>query len=192
MPRIRNVVQGAKARAQGLHFENWVKREAYAQGFSVIQIPLGCKQVAFNRLIRVYTPFDFVFARRGQCIFADAKHCSDDNFSYSRITRHQAVNLKDLEDQGFPSGYIVCFSKESDWTRAETRFFTATQLVSIDKRESLKRQQGILIGERGRIFLSKVISGYYPQPLPLEEMQEKPTEDLVYPTPVHTHRDTED
>lgn len=160
MPKLRNIRQGQKAKQRGDFFERWLHREARVEGWKVIQIPLGCKQIRGNQLIRVATPFDFVFAKNGWSIFADAKICSAGNFGYTRIERHQATELMDLQRQGHPAGYIICFAENENWNSADTYFFSAAQLVALQPRDSLKKEAGLLVGKAGRIFLSNIITAF--------------------------------
>jgi len=148
MPTIKKVIAGKKAKYSGIRFEEFLKSCAYKQKWEVIQIPSGCRSLGRNKLIRVATPFDFVFAKQGKCLFIDAKSTTAKSFSKSMITPHQALSLSMVEKQGFYAGYIVNFSNLN-----KIVFFSARHLLETRINESLCYKQGVIIGDSKRIDL---------------------------------------
>jgi hypothetical protein len=141
MAIIKNIVRGKKAKVNGQRFEIFLENSAARKMWTVTRIPDGCRQVGPNKLLRVRTPFDFVFTRWGKAVFADAKSTQTKYFSKSALTPHQIEQLKDIENDGFAAGYIVNFS-----TLNLVVFFSATLLSEIKTRDSVGPEQGILIG----------------------------------------------
>lgn len=148
MPKLRNVLAGKRAKNNGAWFEIALHRAAGSYGWSVIKIPDGCRQVGGGRLLRVATPFDFVFSKKRQVIFADAKTTSENTFSKSKIKPHQLDALYEQELQGIHAGYIVYFQETK-----KTIFYSATLLKSISQNEGLSQDQGICLGSEMKIYL---------------------------------------
>ena len=68
---IKRQLGGKKAKRNGQSFERNLIIEASYQDFAHIQIPDGCRQLGFNKLIRVKSPFDFVFVNnKSEFIFS--------------------------------------------------------------------------------------------------------------------------
>jgi len=148
MPTIRKVIAGKRAKVNGSNFENLLKFSAVKKMWTVTRIPDGCKQLGGRRLIRVRTPFDFVFTRWGCSIFVDAKTTRAKTFSRTQITPHQIFHLKEIEQDGFAAGYIVNFS-----TLNKTVFFSATVLGNLRHQSGLDPEQGIDIGTNEIVLL---------------------------------------
>lgn len=96
--------------SRGKIFEKRVVAQCEIQGISVVRIPDGCKQ-AGRRIIRVKSPFDFVFGFGHRAAFIDAKYTSSDRFTYSDLVPHQLKELKKLSGAGV-AGYLVCFKTQ--------------------------------------------------------------------------------
>lgn len=152
MPKLSKVLAGKKAKHAGNVFEHWLKVTALSQRFEVIQIPNGCKTLGKNRLIRVKTPFDMLIAKDREVVFLDAKSCAGKCFSRSAITPHQAFALSGLEGQGFLAGYLVHFT-----TLNIVSFFSATHLLNLKLNDSLKPEQGIVIGNSKEMNLNLLL-----------------------------------
>lgn len=141
----KKAVIGMKARAEGLGFESFLVNSFRSQNYRVIHLPQGAKYVHHKWkgliLSPVKMPFDMIVSCVGKAGFFDAKSVSDQNFPFSMITSHQVEFMLDLEADGHKAGYIVHF-KESN----NVIFFTATQLNSLKRRQSLKQDEGVLLG----------------------------------------------
>jgi penicillin-binding protein-related factor A (putative recombinase) len=151
MTDIKRVISGRQAKRRGDNFESILYSSADMLRWKVIKIPMGAKMLGPFKMIRVATPFDFVFLKKGRAIFADAKTTKGKTFSHSMITHHQMVHLIECEREDFKAGYIVNFTEIK-----KTVFFTATQLINTKKGESLKPEDGILIGDNIIINLDRI------------------------------------
>jgi penicillin-binding protein-related factor A (putative recombinase) len=141
MSRLSNIIRGRQARNRGSSFENTLHGEFLRHGWTVTKIPLGAKQIGANKLIRVKTDFDFVFAKEGKAMFIDAKITKAKAYGCAAVTDHQINKLYDFEKQGFTAGYIICFSELKT-----TVFYRASQLRQLRDRSSLKPEDGVCIG----------------------------------------------
>jgi len=141
---INRVRAGKVAQKKGQRFEIFIKNCAFASRFFPIQIPDGCdtKRGPGGRtvLIRVQTPFDFILIGHQQAIFLDTKTTSATTFSHSKIKHHQLINLLEASKAG-PAGYLVLFE-----SKRLVVFFSAQKLQSIQPRQSLKPQDGLILG----------------------------------------------
>lgn len=151
MKNYRNIIGGRQAKARGDAFENILATSASRTNWDIIKIPLGAKQVSADRLIRVQTPFDFVFIKKEKVIFCDSKTTKNKTFTFSSITNHQLKELLICESHGHKSGYIVNFTEYK-----KTVFFSATQLNNLQKNNSLRPSDGILVGENYIINLDRI------------------------------------
>lgn len=139
---LKRFIGGRRAKAHGDEFETQVKRAGEDNGFHVIRMPDGCKVVGPNKLMRVKTPFDFIFIKsKNETLFADTKTTEEKTFSHSKITPHQLEALLSVESKGGVAGYVVYFRSTS-----EIIWFSASKLNSISKGESLKPVEGVLLG----------------------------------------------
>lgn len=153
MKSIRRVIAGRKAKIVGEKFENYLKSESYRQGWEIIRIPDGCKQVSASKTIRIRTPFDFIFHKTGKIIFADAKTTKKSTFNHSQITIHQVQELYKLECNGYTAGYIINFSEKN-----LTEFYRASKLLDIYKSfGSIKPEMGIPIGNNSTINIDNIL-----------------------------------
>lgn len=127
--------------------------------------------ISKNKMIRISTPFDFIFIKGDKVIFTDSKTRKEGFFSHSMITHHQVRVLKEIEGHGHKAGYIVVFS-----TLSKIVFFSATQLWCLRPGESLKPDDGILLGNTacfrlGRLFgLKEETRALYSGPVPSSEV----------------------
>ena len=145
---MNKIIAGKRAKHNGNYFENFLKSCAYRDKWEVLQIPNGCKTLGKNNLIRIPSPFDFVFCKNQKAIFADAKTTERSTFSRSQINVNQSFSLSRLEAQGFIAGYIVRFSKQK-----EVFFFSAAILSGLKPQESLSPKDGVFIGNDIHIHL---------------------------------------
>lgn len=152
MPTIRRVLAGKKSKLNGQMFENLLESSAYRQGWEVIKIPDGCRQIGQGKMIRISSPFDFVMVKKGHCLFIDAKSCIAKSFGNSMITPHQVLKLSRVQACGFLSGYICNFSSLN-----KVVFFPASQLYGLKHMESLKPEMGVMIGDRENINLNLLV-----------------------------------
>ena len=136
------VLAGKIAKARGEQFETLLTHSAESKGFRTIRIPDGCKQL-FRRIIRIKSPFDFVFVRGKQVLFCDAKYVTGKTFTYSMVNFDQVQNLRLLESQGHPSGYIINFNHELE---SIVCFASARQLFALRKGDSLSMHSLVRLG----------------------------------------------
>jgi len=99
-------VAGKRAKYAGSMFETLFENMCAIQNIECVRIPDSCRQVGANKLIRVYSPFDFVLCYRQRAAFVDLKSIDIGNLTYSKIVPHQLRNLLKLSPGGV-SGYIV-------------------------------------------------------------------------------------
>lgn len=153
MAKLLKVIQGKRAKINGDFFENQLHREALNRGYSVIKIPSGCKSLGLGKLIRVATPFDFVFTKSSRVIFIDAKTTKTNTFTNSKVTPHQLSALYEQEKQGICAGYIVHFQNTN-----KIVFFSATRLKSLSLGQGLKQDDGVLLGIDFKINLDLIFN----------------------------------
>ena len=151
MATIRKIISGHKSRNNGLRFEAILLHSAFKSGWTAMKLPEGGKQV-HRKFIRVPVQFDFIFAKQGTVIFADAKTTIASSYAHSQITRHQVDELLRLEKAGTIAGYIINFE-----TKNEVRFYPASQLDKLKHGESLNDQSGILLGSSSNIDLDLIV-----------------------------------
>lgn len=153
MPNLNKILGGKKAKHAGNVFEHWLSSCAQRQKFEVIRIPDGCKTLGKGRLIRIQSPFDFLLAKDREAIFLDTKSCAGKSFARSAITPHQAFALSRLEAQGFIAGYLIHFT-----TLNTVSFFSASHLLDLKLNESLKPEQGVIIGDSKEININLLLT----------------------------------
>lgn len=138
----KRVTGGKVAKRRGDEFEDMLKLSAQREGFHVTRMPNGCETKGYNKIMRVKTPYDFIFIKsRTETFFADAKATAGRTFSHSKIVPHQLEELLKIEQKGGVAGYIVFFRQTS-----EIVWFSASTLNSISARESLTTSKGVLLG----------------------------------------------
>ncbi len=153
MKKYSKIISGRLAQSRGQNFEKILSDSAKRTHWDLVKIPLGARQVSADRLIRVKTPFDFVFVKKERVIFADAKTIKSKTYSHSQITGHQLNELLTFESHGHKSGYIVNFTELK-----KTVFYTASQLKNLQPGYSLSPQDGILVGENFIINLDRIFN----------------------------------
>ena len=155
-PTFKQRVGGMRAKKAGEGFENFLEAMARRFGVYCERIPDGCKQIR-NRggklqLVRTTTPFDFVLCWNGRSAFIDAKTVEGKTFPHSKIVDHQLKSLTKVGEH-CPSGYVVWF-REPD----VIALFTPQQLAELQKRDSLKPEDGLALG-RSHMFDLRLIFG---------------------------------
>jgi hypothetical protein len=140
--------QGLLAKRNGQDFEDLIEISCRLCGWGWVKIPSGCKWVSGTRAIPVKTPFDFVLFNQSHSVYLDAKTVVDNAFSYSKIDDNQLKWLSHVERFEHVAGYLVNFSELN-----KTVFFSAKQLSSLRPRQSLKPDNGLLLGDNQRINL---------------------------------------
>jgi hypothetical protein len=150
---IKRILAGHKAQKSGALFEIILHRNALVYGWQVTDIPDGCKQLR-GKMIRVPTPFDYVFTKDCRAVFCDAKTIASGTFGASDITQHQVDELSKTRAGGFPSGYIVNFSKFD-----KTVWFPVQALITcLNTRVGLTPSSGILLGDGMKIKIDNIFS----------------------------------
>jgi len=152
MATLRKIISGRKSKANGDRFEYELYKAALEQGFAAIKIPSGCRSLGVNKLIRVQTPFDFIFTKDSKVIVADAKTTSANTFSKSQITLHQLHALLDQERHGIMAGYIVKFQRTE-----RVIFYNASQLHTVNQGEGLNQNEGVDIGSVKKLNLGLIL-----------------------------------
>lgn len=148
--KMQNQKRGLIAKKSGDGFEAFIKAACYTRGWGMIEIPSGCEWVSAHKARPVKTPFDFVLVKQGICVFGDAKTSLANSFSYSMVDPNQKKWLAYTESFGHISGYLVNFR-----TLEQTVFFSAKQLSSLRPRQSLKPDNGLLLGDNNGIHLDR-------------------------------------
>jgi len=148
---LNNISRGAKAKAQGAAFENLFAMACRLSGLRVVRLPMGARPVPSRfgppKLVPVRTPFDYIISKPASRIaFIDAKSISGDRLVYSFLTPHQVDVLFDLESDGHKAGYVVHF-KSTD----QVVFYSAGLLKALQRRESYKPEDGVLLGNVYRL-----------------------------------------
>lgn len=154
---IKRKIGGRKAKTNGKNFEIILLKEAYSNNFLHIQIPDGCRQLSFSKMIRVKSPFDFMFFKQEeeleQFIFCDAKTISQNTFNHALIKPHQVENLiKIKQTKNTKAGYIINFEKLN-----KVVFINSVLLRNkLWLKESIKPTDGIELGHKFRINLNNI------------------------------------
>lgn len=141
---FNSVRGGHKARSHGDFAEKMIYQACLKEKILALQIPTGAKIRKFGgRLvpIPIKTPFDFILYLNGKSVTLDIKFIEGDHFNYSWITPHQVESLLKIQETKNEAGYLIFFEKIN-----QVVFFPASQLSSLKPRQSLKPQEGILIG----------------------------------------------
>jgi penicillin-binding protein-related factor A (putative recombinase) len=153
MPTIKRILAGRKAKARGDIFENTFRSAAHRAHFKCIQIPMGAKQVARNKMIRVRTPFDFVLIHRKGAVFLDTKITLKKSFSFSDCTPHQIKELMEIEKLGHLAGYVVYYSELN-----RIVFYHSYKLVRLQIGKSVKPEDGVSLGSLQDLSLVSVLN----------------------------------
>jgi hypothetical protein len=134
-----------QAQRNGAGWENVFQGHAARSGVLCLRFPNGCKTIpgpgGRPRLIRVRTPFDWILSHQGKAGFVDTKSTTSLTFTYTQVSDHQLAALRALEMQGHVCGYVVFFQKLN-----VVVFFRAHQLVALEPRDSLRPEQGLVVG----------------------------------------------
>ncbi len=101
----------------------------------------------------VRSQFDFVLACKGQCAFIDAKVTKNSTFSHSMMVPHQLYWLDLMRQQDMIAGYVIAFERETD---AKVSFMSVELLKSVQKRQSLRPEDGIVLGNMYEFSLLKL------------------------------------
>lgn len=148
--------KGWKSRYAGEYFEGLLESHAKYSNIGLIKIPTGCKIVKIRGKlvpIKVPTPFDFILFKNAKTICLDTKTIEDGQFSYSEIKQHQADSLMLAFDSGVNAGYLIYYRDKN-----EVIFFNAKQLKELRPRSSLKKAEGLLIGDNQSMNLDLLFS----------------------------------
>lgn len=143
---------GKLAKERGSQFESLLCNCARAGNWRVLEIPDGCIPTKF-KLIRVKSPFDFVFIKGPKVLFCDAKTLEANTFPYSAINHDQLIELAKPMDEGHFSGYIILMRQGIE---TNTYFATCKSMLKLRPRESLKPADMIHLGAGYEIDLDRI------------------------------------
>ncbi len=73
-------------------------------------MPDGCRRLG-KRIVPVATAFDWILSLNGRAALIDTKSHDDFTFRHSKITPHQALELRLHERQGIVAGYVIHLRK---------------------------------------------------------------------------------
>lgn len=155
MQNINRINGGKKAKKEGKGFETFMDIEAVRQGFVVVQIPDGCRQIGKDKLIRTKTPFDRVYVKSSKSIFCDLKSYDrvSISFSLASLFIDEIKLLNRIEKEGECAGFIIYFRPLNS-----VYFARASQLMALEGRSSLNAQDCLFLGDLHSINLQKIIS----------------------------------
>lgn len=136
---------GRRAKISGDEFQTFLENHSN-QKIVVQRIPNGAEVKRcgkFLKTILVKSPYDFVIFSNGKTVACDAKSIQANTFPKSAIDNDQMMNLLKCENHVHRSGYLIYF-------RTENRicFFSATSLLDLKHRDSLKSNEGLFLGTR--------------------------------------------
>lgn len=141
---IKKANAGFVAQRTGREWEHFFQRACAAQQIECLRIENGCRTVMGNRLIRVRQLFDFILRKGARHVFLDLKSIQGNAFNYSQLDHDQIRNLGRLHTSLSPAGYLIIFNHGETMS-----FFNYLRLLELKRGESLKPQDGIILGERG-------------------------------------------
>lgn len=146
---LKRAVAGLRAKRQGEVFETYLKMAAQVQKVAYLKIPTGCEVRGGGprlKTIMVKSPFDFIFAHKGQTLFFDCKSTDEDRFVRSRIDWDQVESMRVLHDQGCKTGLIVFFEAGNRLTTS-AHFYPLETILALPKGDSLKPSEGSYLGK---------------------------------------------
>jgi penicillin-binding protein-related factor A (putative recombinase) len=156
MPTLGRVRAGHKARSIGQTFEKMIELSAARDNITAVRIPDSCKPTrrgASMGLVRIRSPFDYVLLSSGYGITLDAKTTAGSTFAFSDICQHQLHSLSRCADQAFLSGYLIWYR-----TPDMVAFHSSSRLRRLERSQSLRPENGLLIGTSSRMYLSKLFA----------------------------------
>ena len=142
--KFNRIVAGKKAREAGNSFEDIFRAMAETQGIGVIRIPNGSTIKRTPQGIKTFpapSPFDWILGHKGDAVLIDTKSLDKGTLSFSDLKTHQVKNLAKMEAQGICGGYVVNFRPLD-----QIVFFNAGLLKSLKRKQSLKPDDGIILG----------------------------------------------
>ena len=145
---------GRFAQKVGKSFEDYFHKACYYLRVTCIRIPDGCKKVGSGARPKLYpekTPFDFLITKDGATACIDLKTTEEKNLAYSSIKPHQREALCEI-GPSIPAGYLVWF-RPTD----KVIFFDHEKLYSCMPRESLKPEDGLMIGALNEMDISLIL-----------------------------------
>lgn len=104
-------------------------------------------------MLRVATPFDYILSAPGRAGFFDTKSTGADAFGYAMVTAHQLSALLELEGRGHVAGYVVLYQRLNI-----VAFFSASQLNVLQPRQSLRPEQGLVLGSLLSLDLNRLFT----------------------------------
>ena len=137
---ITKRLAGRKAYHNGKSFEDLVRIAGLRENIHVIPMPLGMKRVG-RKCIPVKTPFDMTLLLNGKAVFVDCKSFELSRLTYSMLTPHQVMSLRQIEATNHIAGYLVFF-RECD----RIVFFSASSLTTLTHGSGLGPEHGLNLG----------------------------------------------
>jgi hypothetical protein len=116
---LKRIIAGKKSHAKGKDFEKFIEDALSRQGWLVVRIPDGCKQIAAKQVVRVPSPFDFLLLKNDVAIFMDAKRTEGPKIPKNLFSQDQIDWFKKINHRGFLAGFIVHVESTDDllWIR---------------------------------------------------------------------------
>lgn len=151
-PSLTKIKGGLEAKRRGDEFEDILYAQAIEQGFAIVKIPPGCKQIGRNRLIRVKSPFDYLIAKSAQMVAFDCKSTALNKFPSSLVKWHQVENLEWLEKKDIEAGYLIWFRKLD-----QIHFFSAKYMHD-NPRKIAPEFSTRFLGNRQNFDLNKMLT----------------------------------
>jgi hypothetical protein len=143
--KTSNQIRGKKAKAVGRTFEELFEINCLHHGIGFKKIHDGCHRAYINgklRLIPRKQPFDYFIFRNRLVASIDTKTVQGNTFTYTQCDQKQLEHLRDVAEQGIPSGLVIWF-REVDCVV----FFDVYQVLNLKSRSSLSYRDGLYLGK---------------------------------------------
>lgn len=152
----KNIKRGVLAKGIGDLFENMLRNSCLKSQIVCTRIPDGCKMIRTRSGAvlpkRTTTPFDFLLTKKGKSACIDCKTVDSGNFSHSMLTQHQVHSLLSIHDSDVTAGYVVWFRDTN-----QVVFYSADKLYHLKARQSLKTEDGTLLGDHNNFSLKSIL-----------------------------------
>jgi hypothetical protein len=135
---IKKRIAGKLAKTRGELFESRFESQCRFYGVTCVPIPDSCKVIGANKIIRVFSPFDYVIGYGNRAGFVDTKTVLGGGFTYSMIHQKQVESLGKLTHCGV-SGYVINLS-------GKVYFVSVEQLREVRPRSSIDFDSALFLG----------------------------------------------